>query len=130
MANFEEIYEDEGNVFPLEALSQADDTNPPSDPIEVGPLISLHALTDLSYPQSLKLIGYIKHQKVIILINNGTTHNFIHCQIYQEKLFYIHAFNNFQLMIANGDSMKCGCHCENVHLQIGDYNMRIQNVFD
>jgi hypothetical protein len=27
-------------------------------------------------------------------------------------------------MIANGGSMKCGGHCENVRLQIGDYNLK------
>jgi hypothetical protein len=27
-------------------------------------------------------------------------------------------------MIANGSSMKCGGHCENVHLQIGDYHLK------
>jgi hypothetical protein len=27
-------------------------------------------------------------------------------------------------MIANGGSMKCGGHYENVHLQIGDYNLK------
>jgi hypothetical protein len=27
-------------------------------------------------------------------------------------------------MLANGGSMKCGRHCENVHLQIGDYHLK------
>ena len=27
-------------------------------------------------------------------------------------------------MIANGESMKCRGHCENVHLQICDYHMK------
>ena len=27
-------------------------------------------------------------------------------------------------MIANGESMKCGGRCENVHLQIGDYHLK------
>ena len=27
-------------------------------------------------------------------------------------------------MIANGGSMKCGGHCENVRLQIGDYHLK------
>ena len=36
----------------------------------------------------------------------------------------IHAVNNFQIMIANGGSMKCGGRCENVRLQIGDYHLK------
>jgi purine nucleoside phosphorylase len=84
------------------------DMTPPSDPPEVEPVISLNALTGFSAPQTLKLIGYIKHQKVIILVDSGSTHNFIHRRISQETNFYICAVNNFQIMIANGGSMKCG----------------------
>jgi hypothetical protein len=80
----------------------------PTDPPEVDPLISLHALIGFSTHQALKIIGYIKHMKVIILIDSGSTHNFIHRRITQETNLYIRAFNNFQIMIANGGSMKCG----------------------
>jgi hypothetical protein len=100
------------------------DITPPSDPPEVEPIISLNALTGFSAPQTLKLIGYIKHRKVIILVDSGSTHNFIHRRIAQETHCYIHAVNNFQIMIDNGDSMKCGGHCENVRLQIGDYHLK------
>jgi len=97
---------------------------PPSDPLKVEPIISLNALTGFSTPQTLKLIGYIKHQKVIILVESGSTHNFIHCRISQETNFYICVVNNFQILIANSGSMKCGGCCENVCLQIGQYHMK------
>jgi hypothetical protein len=58
------------------------------------------------------------------LVDSGSTHNFIHRRIAQETHCYIHAINNFQIMIAHGGSMKCGGHCENVRLQIGDYNLK------
>jgi hypothetical protein len=61
-----------------------------------------------SISQNLNLIGYIKNQKVIILIDSGNTHNFIHRHISQETHFYIHAVNNVDIMISNGGSMKCG----------------------
>jgi hypothetical protein len=100
------------------------DITPPSDPFEVEPVISLNALTGFSAAQTLKLIGYIKHRKVIILVDSGSTHTFIHLHIAQETNFYIYAVNNFQIMIANGRSMKCGGHCENVCLQIGEYHLK------
>jgi hypothetical protein len=100
------------------------DITPPSDPPEVEPIISLNSLIGFSAPQTLKLIGYIKHRKVFILVDSGSTHNFIHRCITQETHCYIHAINNFQIMIANGGSMKCGGHCENVRLQIGDYHLK------
>jgi hypothetical protein len=97
---------------------------PPSDPPEVEPFISLNALTRFFAPQTLKLIGYIKHRKVIILVDSGSTHNFIHRCISQETNFYICVVNNFQIMIINGSYMKCGGLCENVHLQISQYHMK------
>jgi hypothetical protein len=81
---------------------------------EVEPIISLNVLTSFSTPQTLKLIGYSKNRKVIILIDSGSAHNCIHPRISQETHFYIHAVNKFQIMIANGGSMKCGGPCENV----------------
>jgi hypothetical protein len=61
---------------------------------------------------------------VIILVDSGSTHNFIHHRISQETNCYIRALNNFQIMIVDGGSMKCGGHCENVCLQIGQYHMK------
>jgi hypothetical protein len=97
---------------------------PPSDPPEVELVISLNALTGFFSLQTLKLIGYIKHMRVIILVDSGSTHNFIHRRISQETNCYICVVNNFQIMIANGGFMKCGGRCENVCLQIGEYHLK------
>jgi hypothetical protein len=99
------------------------DLTPPSHPPKVEPMIALNALTGFSAPQTLKLIGYIKNQKVIILVDSGGTHNFIHLCITQEINCYIHTINNFKIMFANGGSMKCE-GCENVRLQIGQYHLK------
>jgi hypothetical protein len=124
MAISEDIQEEDVDNPPMPESPEISEINPPSDPPEVEPIISLNALTGFSAPQTLKLIGYIKHQKVIILVDSGSTHNFIHRRIAQETHCYIHAVNNFQIMIANGGSMKCGGCCENVRLQIGDYHLK------
>jgi hypothetical protein len=58
------------------------------------------------------------------LVDSGITHNFIHHCISQETLCYIHAVNNFQIMIANGGSIKCGGFYENMCLQIGHYHLK------
>jgi hypothetical protein len=124
MALSEDTQEDDDDTSPVPESPETSEINPPSDPPAEEPIISLNALTSFSAPQTLKLIGYIKHRKVIILVDSGSTHNFIHRRIAQETHCYIHAVNNFQIMIANGGSMKCGGRCENVRLQIGDYNLK------
>jgi hypothetical protein len=124
MAISEEISEEDEETPSVSESPESTDITPPSDPPEVELVISLNALTSFSTPQTLKLIGYIKHRKVIILVDSGSTHNFIHRRIAQETHCYIHVVNNFQIMIANGGSMKCGGRCENVHLQIDDYHLK------
>jgi hypothetical protein len=124
MAISEDISKEDVETPLVSESPESTDITPPSDPPEVEPVISLNALTGFSAPQTLKLIGYIKHRKVIIPVYSGSTHNFIHHRIAQETHCYIHAINNFQIMIANGGSMKCGGHCENVRLQIGDYHLK------
>jgi hypothetical protein len=124
MAISEDIQGEEVGNPPLPESPEIFDINPPSDPPEEEPIISLNALTSFSASQILKLISYIKHRKVIILVDSGSTHNFIHRRIAQETHCYIHAVNNFKIMIANGGSMKCGGRYENVCLQIGDYHLK------
>jgi len=67
---------------------------------------------------------YNNHNKVIILVDSGNTHNFIHHHITQEINFYIHVVNNFQIMIANGSYMQCCGHYENVCLKTGQYHLK------
>jgi hypothetical protein len=124
MAIFEDVPEEDATVPLVEEPSLPDATQEPVDPPDVEQIISLHALTEFSAPQMLKIIGYIKHKKVIILFDSGSTHNFIHHCIAQVTNCYIRVVNNFQIMIANGGSMECGGHCENVYLQIGHYQMK------
>jgi hypothetical protein len=124
MAISEDVSDEDAEVSTKATLPQADDLTPPYDPPKVEPQISLNTLTGFSAPQTLKLIGYTKHMKVIILVDNGSTHNFIHRHLAQEINCYIHAINNIKIMIANGGSMKCGGCCENVRLQISHYNLK------
>jgi hypothetical protein len=116
MAISKDISEEDVETPHVSESPEPTDITPPSDPPKVELIISLNALTRFSTPQTLKLIDYIKHRKVIIIVDSGITHNFIHCCNAQETHCYIYAVSNFQIMIANGGSMKCGGSCENVCL--------------
>jgi hypothetical protein len=124
MAISKDISEEDVETPLVPESPEITDITPPSDPPEVESIISLNSLTGFSAPQTLKLISYIKHQKVIILVDSGSSHNFIYRHISQETHCYIHIINNFEIMISNGGSMKCGGCCENVHLQTDDYHLK------
>jgi len=124
MAISEDVSENDVEAPLMSESPKPTDITPPSDPPKVELIISLNSLRRFSAPQTIKLIGYIKHRKVIILVDSGNTHNFIHRRIFQKTNCYIRAVNNFQIMISNGGSMKCGGRCENARLQIGDYHLK------
>ncbi len=46
--------------------------------------ISCNALVGITTPQTIKIEGQIKKKKVIVLIDSGSTHNFIHCKVAKE----------------------------------------------
>jgi hypothetical protein len=43
--------------------------------------ISCNALAEINTPQTIKIEGYIKKKKVIVLIDSSSTHNFIHYKL-------------------------------------------------
>ena len=92
----EDLSEEDVVVPHAKELPPLSDLTPTYDPPVVDPMISLNALTGFSAPQTLKLIGYIKNRKVIILVDSGSTHNFIHRCIAQEVNCYIWVINNFK----------------------------------
>jgi hypothetical protein len=87
-------------------------------------IISLHALLGVSTPQTLKIKGYIKYHQPVVLIDGDNTHNFINRSKVEFLRIFIHPIQNFQVLIANGDTMKCGGCYENVKLQMGDYHLK------
>lgn len=87
-------------------------------------IISLHALSGVSTPQTLKIKGYIKYHQLVVLIDNDNTYNFINRSKVESLRIFIHPINKFQVLITNGSTMKCGGRCENVKLQMGDYHLK------
>eukprot|EP00253_Pinus_taeda_P027959 PITA_27959 len=61
---------------PLEEPEAVEEDNQ-KDNVPDEPVISLHALAGISSPQTLKIRGFIKHRPVVVLIDSGSTHNFI-----------------------------------------------------
>eukprot|EP00253_Pinus_taeda_P023739 PITA_23739 len=78
----------------------------------------------ISSPQTLKIRGFIKHRPVVVLIDSGSTHNFIHQKVAETVHCFVRAVSNFQVQIADGGTMKCEGRCENVNIQMGDYQLK------
>lgn len=72
------------------------------DKEEINPTISCNALAEISTPQTIEIEGRIKKKKVIVLIDSGSPHNFIHCHAEKELNCFIYLTPRCQVMVASG----------------------------
>ena len=88
---------------------------------EVTLSISCHALARISMPQVIKIERYIKIKKVIMLINFGSTHNFIHYKLAKILNCFMYLALEFQVMIIDGGTINCLEKFHNINLAMGEY---------
>lgn len=70
--------------------------------------ISLHALVGITVRETLKIEGYIKKHKVIVLIDSGSTHNFIDKMVVKRLNYFLYPVKNFSIIIANKGAINYG----------------------
>jgi hypothetical protein len=90
---------------------------------ELTPTTSCNALSRISTRQTLKIEGYIKKKKVIVLIDSGSTHNFIHYKLAKSCSCFVYPVIEFQVMIADGGNINCSRKCNKINLPMGEYVM-------
>ena len=56
-----------------------------------------------------------------MLIDCGSTHNFIHCKLAKALNCFIYPAPEFQVMIANGGTINCSGKCHKITLTMGEY---------
>jgi hypothetical protein len=84
-------------------------------------------LARITTPQTLKIEGYIKNKMVIVLIDSGSTHNFIHSKTVKDLNCFIYLAPEFQVMVANGEIIKCSRKFHNIKLSMGEYVLNREN---
>ena len=83
--------------------------------------ISCNVLVGITTPKTVKIEGNIKKKKVIVLIDSGSTHNFIHCKVAKELNCFLYSAPECQVMVANGGTINCSRKCLNINLTMGEY---------
>jgi hypothetical protein len=86
-------------------------------------------LAGINTPQTLKIEGYIKKKKVIVLIDSGSTHNFIHYKLAKALNCFVYRAPEFQVMIANGGTINFSGKCNKINLTIGEYVMNSPMIY-
>ena len=88
---------------------------------ETTPMISCHALVGINTPQTPNIQGYIKIKKVTMLIDSGSTHNFINYKLSKDVNCFVFLAPKFQVTIANGGTINCSRKCHSIKLNMGEY---------
>jgi len=108
----------------LEELScddSVDGSDPQANPIvtEVtNPEISLHAIAGIVNPNTMRLIGWIKHQRVVVLFDSCSTHNFLDPTILCKLFHPLDAAVQLQVRVTNGARVTSEGRCHSISLKI------------
>jgi hypothetical protein len=70
---------------------------------EVLPEISLHAITSSLHPKTILLLGKIGLQKIVILVDSGSTHNFVASAICSKTHLLVQKGKRIRVRVANGE---------------------------
>ena len=87
---------------------------------ELTPTISCNALVGIITPQTLNIEGYIKNKKVIVLIDFGSTHNFIHYKLAKDLNCFVYPAPEFQVMIVDGGTINCSGKFNKINITVGN----------
>ncbi|KAH0693059.1 hypothetical protein KY290_021232 [Solanum tuberosum] len=67
---------------------------------------------------TMKLQGEINGKKVLILVDSGSTHNFVADSIVEEHNIPVDMVPTFGVQIGNGDIIRCNKVCRNLQIQL------------
>lgn len=83
-----------------------------------SPEISLHAMTGSQSPQTMRVKGFLRRLNLMILVDTGSTHNFLSPRVANKLGLPISKDSRFEVVVANGDRIHCLGACEGVKLLI------------
>ncbi|VFQ83783.1 unnamed protein product [Cuscuta campestris] len=96
-------------MMPLPSL-----TSPPDEddiPLLNGDISSILSLAGSPSPRSLKVAGSVHNNAVQVLLDSGSTHNFIHPSVAERLALVLHPVSPFRIYVGNGDSLRCSYSC-------------------
>jgi hypothetical protein len=96
--------------------------NPGEFFLEEFPKISLNAITGTPHPRNMRLVGFLKLHPIVILIDSGSTHNFVHTKLAATLGIRPVVQDPIRAKIANGAEIPSPGCCQEVELKIQGYS--------
>ncbi|KAH9687361.1 hypothetical protein KPL70_014745 [Citrus sinensis] len=93
----------------------------PFEEMVTADISSLNAFAGQVHPRSLRLIGEVGSHCFQVLIDSGSTHNFIKPVLAERLGLPIQHTTHFRVYIGNGDFLVCQLYCPQVNLTMQGY---------
>jgi hypothetical protein len=85
---------------------------------EIVPEISLHAVTGSIHPKTMRVSGYLGNLKVVILIDSGSTHNFMDAALIHKLQLLVNKASVVRVQVANGEVIVSEGKCDGVKVTV------------
>lgn len=92
--------------------------------MDVIPEVSFHAIAGTEHPQTIRVKGKLKNQEMMVLIDGGSTHNFIDQTVVTKFGIPVERNHRFHVMVANKERIECAGQCHALSLQIQGYPVK------
>lgn len=69
--------------------------------------ILVHAMSVVRGPKTMRINSWIKNRRVVVLIDSGSTHNFINHEIAKKLNLVASKVETFQVRVASREKLKC-----------------------
>ncbi|RZR98936.1 hypothetical protein BHM03_00028390 [Ensete ventricosum] len=89
---------------------------------------AVHALAGYSNPQTMKVGGLLKQQPITILIDTGSTNNFLNSKVAACLALQIDGCKKFDVKVTDGRILNCDLRCPRVKLLLQDQEV-VANFF-
>jgi hypothetical protein len=93
-------------------------TDPGPDPNPDQAKISFHALSGHLAPETLRLVGRVSNHNVVLLVDGGSTHNFIQERLVKSLGLTAQPTSSLKVMVGNGNEIDCHQVCPQVKIHI------------
>ena len=91
------------------------------DTSESIPEISYHAIAGTEHPQTIRVLGKLKNKDIMVLVDDGSTHNFIDQSVVSKFGLPVVRDKRFQVMVANREKIECAERCLNLTITIQNH---------
>ena len=91
---------------------------------EVG--ITLYALSGTPTSGTIRVRGKVKHKSMVILIDSGSTHNFVDTSPFSQFHIPVDSAQILEVKVANGEVLRTQSLCKDVLIELQGHQFRAQ----